>query len=104
MGGHVPVISGAVEGIVDEAIFRRLVRAVRGEPGPVHGKSGKHQLLQRLPGYNSAARLSAWLVDDDRTPLREGGTEATAYSEYSHSSKEGMFYYSPDNKENTLSG
>jgi hypothetical protein len=62
MDGLVPVISGAVEGIVDEAVFRRLVRAVRAEAGPVHGKAGKQQLLQRLPGYNSAARFSPWLV------------------------------------------
>lgn len=56
------VISGAVEGIVDEAVFRRIVRAARAEPGVVYGKNGKQQLLQRLPGYNSAARFSPWLV------------------------------------------
>ncbi len=57
-----PVISGAVEGIVDEAVFRRIVRAVRAEPGPVYGKNGKPQLLERLHGYNNAARFSPWLV------------------------------------------
>jgi hypothetical protein len=57
-----PVISGAVEGIVDEAVFRRIVRVARAEPGPVHGKNGKQHLLQRLPGYNNAARFSPWLV------------------------------------------
>jgi hypothetical protein len=57
-----PVISGAVEGIVDEAVFTRIVRAVRAEPGPVYGKNGKPQLLERLPGYNNAARFSPWLV------------------------------------------
>lgn len=62
MGGQVPVISGAVEGIVDEAVFRRMVRSVRGEPGPVYGKSGKRPLLDRLPGFNNAARFSPWLV------------------------------------------
>jgi hypothetical protein len=69
MGGHAPVISGAVEGIVDEAVLRRLVRAVRAQAGPVFGKTGKQQLLERLPGYNNAARYSPWLVlvdlDDD---------------------------------------
>lgn len=74
MGGYVPVISGAVEGIVDEAVFRRIVRGVRAEPGPVYGKTGKRQLLDRLPGYNNAARFSPWLVlvdldhDADCTP------------------------------------
>lgn len=62
MAAYVPVIRGAVEGIVDEAVFRRLVRAVRAEPGPVYGRNGKQSLLARLPGYNRAARLSPWLV------------------------------------------
>lgn len=61
-GGHIPVISGAVEGIVDEAVFRRLVRTARAEAGPVYGRTGKHQLLDRLPAYNHAARFSPWLV------------------------------------------
>lgn len=57
-----PVISGAVEGIVDEAVFRRIVHVARAEPGAVYGKNGKQHLLQRLPGYNNAARFSPWLV------------------------------------------
>lgn len=57
-----PVISGAVEGIVDEAVFRRIVLLARAEPGAVYGKNGKPHLLQRLPGYNNAARFSPWLV------------------------------------------
>lgn len=74
MSGDLPVISGAVEGIVDEAVFRRIVRTARGEPGPVYGKTGKRQLLDRLHGYNNAARFSPWLVlvdldhDADCTP------------------------------------
>lgn len=68
MAVYVLIIRGAVEGIVDEAVFRRLVRAVRAEPGPVYGRNGKHSLLERLPGYNNAARFSPWLilVDLDR--------------------------------------
>ena len=62
MGTPLPVISGAVEGIVDEAVFRRLLKAVRAEPGTVYGKNGKQQLLERLGGYNNAARFSPWLV------------------------------------------
>jgi len=62
-------VSGAVEGLVDEAVFRRLVEASGGDPGPIHQKSGKGALLNRLPGYNRAARLTPWLVlvdlDDD---------------------------------------
>jgi hypothetical protein len=62
MDGHVPVIRGAVEGIVDEAVFRRLVLAVHAEPGAVYGMSGKQQLVRSLPGYNRAARFTPWLV------------------------------------------
>jgi hypothetical protein len=62
------VISGAVESDVDEAVLRRLVEHVGATLGPIHGKQGKTHLLQRLCGYNRAARLSPWvvLVDLDR--------------------------------------
>src|SRR5688500_16475461 len=56
------VISGAVEGIVDDAVLRRLLRHVRAEPGSVYGRNGKHHLLDRLDGYNRAARFQPWLV------------------------------------------
>jgi hypothetical protein len=62
------VISGAVEGPVDEAVFRRLVEYVRAEAGPIHGKNGKALLQSRINGYNNAARFAPWfvLVDLDR--------------------------------------
>ncbi len=68
MAGQLPVIRGAVEGIVDEAVFGRLVRSVGAEPGPVYGKMGKRRLVDHLAGYNNAARFSPWfvLVDLDR--------------------------------------
>jgi hypothetical protein len=56
------VISGAVEGIVDEAVLRCLVRHVGAEPGPIHGRNGKQHLLQRLSGYNQAAHIAPWVV------------------------------------------
>ncbi len=56
------MVIGAVEGDVDEIVLRRLVEHVGGTPGPVHGKNGKAQLLQRLSGYNQAARLAPWVV------------------------------------------
>jgi len=61
-------VSGAVEGIVDEAVFRRLVRESEGHTGPVYRKNGKGALLSRLPGYNHAARFGPWfvLLDLDR--------------------------------------
>jgi hypothetical protein len=62
MAGIAPTISGAVEGIVDEAVLRRLIQSVRAEAGPVYGRNGKGRLLERLPGYNNAARFAPWLV------------------------------------------
>jgi hypothetical protein len=56
------VITGAVEGDLDEAVVRRLVDHVGATPGPVHGRNGKTHLRQRLVGYNQAAHLSPWVV------------------------------------------
>jgi len=56
------VISAAVEGIIDEALVRRLLEHVGAKLGPVYGKIGKHHLLKQLQGYNHAARYSPWVV------------------------------------------
>lgn len=55
-------ISAAVEGIVDEAVARRLIEHVGAHPGPIYVKEGKPRLKERLAGYNQAARLGPWLV------------------------------------------
>jgi len=57
-----PLISAAVEGIVDEAVARRLIREAGGIPGPVYDMKGKQRLLEKINGYNNAARLAPWLV------------------------------------------
>ena len=57
-----PVISAAVEGIVDEAVVRRLITHVGGRPGDVYGKNGKKALLKKIAGYNNAARHAPWVV------------------------------------------
>lgn len=63
MPRHGPiVITSAVEGIVDEAVIRRLIRDVGGEPGTVYGKNGKSQLRRSINGYNNAARFKPWIV------------------------------------------
>lgn len=61
-------ISAAVEGIVDEAVARKLIVFAGAIPGPVHGKQGKPFLRQRIAGYKAAAQHSPWivLVDLDR--------------------------------------
>jgi hypothetical protein len=54
--------SGAVEGPLDEAVLRRLIRHMEATPGPIHGKNGKGALRRAIRGYNGAARFSPWVV------------------------------------------
>ncbi|MDE0679149.1 MAG: hypothetical protein OXI11_02890 [Gammaproteobacteria bacterium] len=55
-------ISVAVEGAVDEAVMRKIVAHAGGQTGGVYGKNGKPDLLQKLDGYNNAARHAPWIV------------------------------------------
>jgi hypothetical protein len=63
------IIYGAVEGMIDEAVLRRLIIEIGATAGPVYGKNGKSFLLERLSAYNQAARFSPWIIlidlDDD---------------------------------------
>ncbi len=77
MAGPVTV-SAAVEGLLDEAVARRLIVHAGGVPGPVYGKNGKAFLREKIAGYHNAARHAPWLVlaDLDRDaqcapPLRD---------------------------------
>lgn len=58
----VPAISAAVEGTLDEAVVRRLVRHAGARAGTVYGKNGKPFLKERIGGYNNAARHAPWIV------------------------------------------
>jgi hypothetical protein len=58
-------ITAAVEGIVDEAVARRLCQVVGIGLRACHVKNGKQKLDSSLGGYNSAARFSRWLVIRD---------------------------------------
>jgi hypothetical protein len=62
------IVKAAVEGVVDEAVIRRLLEHVKVIPGEVYGKNGKSHLRKRIGGYNNAARHAPWivLVDLDR--------------------------------------
>jgi len=62
------VVTGAVEGDLDEALLRRILDHVGISLGVVHGRRGKPFLLQSVDGYNHAARHAPWvvLVDLDR--------------------------------------
>ncbi|GIW92429.1 MAG: hypothetical protein KatS3mg110_0480 [Pirellulaceae bacterium] len=56
------VINAAVEGIVDEAVVRRLVQHVGAIPGEIYGRKGKQSLRQKIHGYNNAARRNRWII------------------------------------------
>jgi hypothetical protein len=56
------VVSAAVEGIVDEAVVRKLIVQTGGRPGTVYGKNGKPYLRRQIEGYNNAAKRLPWLV------------------------------------------
>ena len=55
-------ISGAVEGISDEAVLRRVVIDSGAVVHRVQVQRGKANLRRALPGYNSAAQGDPWLV------------------------------------------
>ena len=55
-------VSAAVEGIVDEAVVRRIAACVGARVTTVYGKNGKASLREKIEGYNNAARYSPWLV------------------------------------------
>jgi hypothetical protein len=72
------IISAAVEGIVDEAVARKLIVMAGGSPGTIYGKNGKSSLRKNINAYNYSARHRPWmvLVDLDREaecapPLRK---------------------------------
>lgn len=56
------VLTGAVEGITDEVVLRRICEHVGTRVGTVYGKNGKDFLLSRLAGYNNSARHRHWVV------------------------------------------
>ncbi len=52
----------AVEGIIDEAVVKRLIHHIGGVTGRVYGRRGKQELLNKLHGFNNAARFTPWIV------------------------------------------
>lgn len=55
-------VTVAVEGDTDVPVVTKILRLLRHEVGPVHGRAGKGKLDLQLPGYNNAARSAPWLV------------------------------------------
>ncbi len=61
-GAAATVITGAVEGDLDEVLLRRIAEHAGCCLGKVHGRNGKQKLLQQLMGYNNAANHGPWIV------------------------------------------
>lgn len=59
---HADVLTGAVEGPVDEIVLRRVVEQCGRTMGTVYVAEGKQNLLRRLSGFNDAARFAPWVV------------------------------------------
>ena len=55
-------LSAAVEGMVDEAVARRLVSDAGGTPRPGLWQERKEAALEAIRGYNIAAQQGLWLV------------------------------------------
>lgn len=56
------VISAAVEGLIDEAVVKRLIMEAGAMVGAVYGKQGKKSLRGGINGYNNAGRHQPWIV------------------------------------------
>lgn len=60
---HPVLVSGAVEGDLDEAVLRRLVEDEGAILYRLYGRRGKQHLKQRLTGFNQSARQQfPWVV------------------------------------------
>lgn len=59
-----PIFKAAVEGIVDEAVVKKLVAHIGGAASGIYGRKGKPYLRQKSSGYNNEARtrLTPWLM------------------------------------------
>lgn len=55
-------ISVVVEGRLDEAVIRVVVRHAGGTIGHIYGNRGKQYIRDRLEGYNRAATYAPWVV------------------------------------------
>ena len=56
------IVSGAVEGDLDEAVLHRVVSQAGLSLANVYGRSGKPSLLRAVRGYNAAAHHCSWVV------------------------------------------
>jgi len=55
-------INASVEGIVDEAVVKRLILLAGGSLSTIYGRNGKSHIRRHIAGYNNTARHQPWLV------------------------------------------
>ncbi len=60
--GTKKIFSGVVEGLIDEAVLRRIAGYIGASTGVVYGKIGKDYIKKRINGYNKAAMATSWVV------------------------------------------
>ncbi len=70
MSNDLPSVHLLVEGPTDRVIVQQVMRYVGLPVGKTFGEKGKDHLLDRIAGYNHAARISPWVavVDLDQKP------------------------------------
>jgi len=56
------IVSAAVEGLVDEAVIRRLLLDAAALSGTVYVTNGKSNLKKKVNAYNQAARRFPWIL------------------------------------------
>ena len=63
-------VHAVVEGIVDEAVVKRLFAETGVQCGTIYVQNGVSNLLKKLPSYNQSAKYLPWFVlcDLDRKP------------------------------------
>jgi len=54
--------SAAVEGTTDEAVVRKILKAIKIFPGKFYGLEGKGKIQRQLKGFANAAKFAPWLV------------------------------------------
>lgn len=58
-------VNVAVEGALDEAVAQKLIAHAGEKTGAVYGRERKHNLRQRIRGFNRAVRHTRWIVLTD---------------------------------------
>ena len=63
-------VHAVVEGLIDEAVVRRLFAEIGIQCGTIYVQNGINNLLRKLPNYNQSAQFYSWfsLCDLDRKP------------------------------------